>query len=158
MLNILHPNVEQSTHNTSRRKRHPEFRGPYQQDNVLHISAGAQTRLARFCLWFNMPLFWITAVLLVSEKPFPWLFDVLPWARYTDIIVICILLNILMLLTLTLGLTGAVGYELHWNPYFRAPSLRHVVSKEEEEEAMARVNREGGKQKVGAMVLIRGRL
>lgn len=57
-------------------------------------------------------------------------------------------------LTLTLGFTGAFGYELYWNPYFRAPSLRNKVS-EDEEAAMARVNREGGKQKFGAMVLIR---
>ena len=56
---------------------------------------------------------------------------------------------------LTLGFTGAFGYELYWNPYFRAPSLRDKVSKEEEA-AMARVNREGGQQKFGAMILVRG--
>jgi hypothetical protein len=60
-----------------------------------------------------------------------------------------------MALTLTQGLTGAFGYELYWNPYFRAPSLRNKVSKEEEA-VMATVNREGGKQKFGAMLLIRG--
>lgn len=40
-----------------------------------------------------------------------------------------------------------------WNPYFRAPSLRNVVGKEEEA-AMARTNREGGRQKFGVMLLI----
>jgi len=116
--------------------------------------AGTQTKLARFCLWLNMPVFWITVALLVSERPFPWLFDILPWSRYTDLIVICILVDIWMILTLTLGFTGAFGYELYWNPYFRAPSLRNKLS--EEEAAMARVNREGGQQKLGAMILIRG--
>jgi hypothetical protein len=43
----------------------------------------------------------------------------------------------------------------YWNPYFSTPSLRNKVSKEEEA-AMAKVNREGGQQKFGAMLLIRG--
>jgi hypothetical protein len=67
-------------------------------------------------MWINMPLFWTTVVLLVSERPVPWLFHVLPWSNYTDTIVICVLLDIWMILTLTLGFTGAIGYELYWNP------------------------------------------
>ena len=138
----------------TRTRRQPAFRGSHQDDNIFRKIVGVKTSLARFCLWLNMPLFWITFVLLVSEKPFPWLFDVLPWSRYTDLVVICVLVDIWGALTLTLGFPGAIGYELYWNPYFRAPSLRNVVSKEEEA-AMARVNNEGGQRKFGAMLLVR---
>lgn len=133
----------------------PTFRRPLRQDNIFRIWVGTKTRLARFCLWINMPLFCIASVLLVSGEPFPGLFNVLPWSQYTDLIVICVLLNVWMVLTLTLGFTSAVGYELYWNQYWRAPSLRNRVGNEEEA-AMARVNRESGKQKFGAMLLIRG--
>ena len=102
-----------------------------------------------------MPLFWATLVYLVSGGPFPWLFEVLPWSQSTDLIVTCVLLNVWMVTTLTLGFTGAIGYEMYWNPYWRAPSLRGHVGKEEEA-AMERVNRENGMQKFGAMLLIRG--
>lgn len=94
-------------------------------------------------------------ILLISEKLFPWLLDVLPWSNYTDKVITCVLLDIWMILKFTLGFTGGVGYEMYWNPYHRAPSLRNKISKDEEA-AMARVNREGGQQRPGAMFLIRG--
>jgi len=131
-----------------------DFRGPYQQDNVFSVFAGAQTRLTRFCLWFNLPLFVLTFVLLVKEKLGDWPYRVLPWSHFTNLVVVCVLVDVWMLLTFTLGFTGAIGYELYWNPYFRAPSLRGVVGREEEA-AMARVNREGGERKFAAGVLIR---
>lgn len=100
-------------------------------------------------------LFWSSLILLISEKLFPWLLDVLPWSNYTDKVITCVLLDIWMILKFTLGFTGGVGYEMYWNPYHRAPSLRNKISKDEEA-AMARVNREGGQQRPGAMFLIRG--
>ena len=105
-------------------KRQPTFRNPYQQNSIVRITVGAQTKVARFRLWLNMLLFWTMLILLVPEKPFLWLFDVLPWSSYTNTIVICILLDIWMVLTLTLSFTGTIGYEFYWDPYFRAPSLR----------------------------------
>lgn len=138
---------------TQKQRQPPTFRGPYQEDNVFNIFAGAQTRLARLCLWFNIPLFVLTVVLLVKEK-LDWPYQVLPWSPFANLIVVCVVVNVWMTLTFTLGFTGAIGYEMYWNPYFRAPSLRGVVGREEED-AMARVNREGGERKFAAGVLIR---
>lgn len=132
------------------------FPGPSPTDNILLIWSNLQTPLAQFLLWFNLPLFWTTVVLLVSEVPFPWLFDVLPWSEVTDLIVIIVFLDVWMLLTLTVGFTGALGYEAYWNPYLRAPSLRGRVGREEEAE-MARVGRVGGRRLFGAGWLIDGR-
>lgn len=103
----------------------------HQRESFLSMYIQLQSRLARLCLWINLPMFWLVTVSLftgnlgtiVRAHPHAVMGTWLVW----------------LFLTHFLG-TSAAFWELSWNPYIRCPSLKGKIAQWEEEQLMRENN------------------
>jgi hypothetical protein len=117
-----------------------QYRGPYQDDSTYAVICGLQTILARFLIWFNLPLCWFVGIAIATRHIDQWLASHFsgPEARVAIAFVVAYI--VYTVLSHTVAVFGAIGYELWWNPYARAPTLRGEVGRDEEV-AMVKENR-----------------
>lgn len=116
------------------------YRGPYQDDSTYAVICGLQTVLARFLIWFNLPLCWFVGIVIATRHIDPWLASHLPGPEATVAIMFVVTYIAYTFIAHTVAVFVAIGYELWWNPYARAPTLRGEVGREEEI-AMVKQNR-----------------
>ena len=116
------------------------YRGPYQDDSTYTVICGLKTVLARFLIWFNLPLCWFIGIAIATRHIDQWLEAHFSSSEAPVAITFVVLYVIYTVLAHTVLVFGAIGYELWWNPYARAPSLRGEVGREEEV-AMVKQNR-----------------
>lgn len=108
------------------------FRGPYQDDSTYAVICGLRTVLARFLIWFNIPLCWFVGITIATRHIDQWLSAHFSGSEATVAITFVVVYAIYTILAHTVAVFGAIGYELWWNPYARAPTLRGEVGREEE--------------------------
>jgi hypothetical protein len=116
------------------------YRGPYQDASTYTVICGLRTVLARFLIWFNLPLCWFVGIAIATRHIDQWLEAHFSGSEAPVAITFVVLYVIYTVLAHTVAVFGAIGYELWWNPYARAPTLRGVVGREEEV-AMVQQNR-----------------
>jgi len=116
------------------------YRGPYQDDSTYTVICGLRTVLARFLIWFNLPLCWFVGTAIATRHIDQWLEARFSGSEAPVAITFVVLYVIYTVLAHTVAVFGAIGYELWWNPYARAPTLRGEVGREEEV-AMVKQNR-----------------
>jgi len=103
----------------------------HKRESLLSIYTHLQTKLARLCLWINLPLFWLVTVTLCTGK-LRTIVRAHPHA---------VMGTYLALLVLTHSFAStAVLWELSWNPYFRCPSLKGKIDRWEQEQLMRENN------------------
>lgn len=117
-----------------------QHRGPYQDDSTYEVICGLQTVLARFLIWFNLPLCWFVGIVIATRHIDQWLNVNSSGSEATIAIAFIVIYIVYTVLAHTVAVFGAIGYELWWNPYARAPTLRGEVGREEEV-AMVKQNR-----------------
>jgi hypothetical protein len=108
------------------------YSGPHQDDSTYAVICGLRTIFARFLIWFNLPLCWFVGITIATRHIEQWLdahfFD----SESTVAITFVVIYIVYTILAHTVAVFAAIGYELWWNPYARAPTLRGEVGKEEE--------------------------
>ena len=117
-----------------------QYRGPYQDDSTYATICGLQTVLARFLIWFNLPLCWFAGIAIATRHIDQWLAAHFSGPEARVAIAFVATYIVYTVLAHTVAVFGAIGYELWWNPYARAPTLRGEVGREEEV-AMVKQNR-----------------
>lgn len=108
------------------------YLGPHQDDSTFAVICGLRTILARFLIWFNLPLCWIVGISIATRHIEQWLNAHFSGPESTVAITFVVVYMVYIVLSHTVAVFGAIGYELWWNPYARAPTLRGQVGKEEE--------------------------
>lgn len=116
------------------------YRGPDQDDSTYAVICGLQTVFARFLIWFNLPLCWFVGIAIATRHIDQWLAAHFSGSGTRVAIAFAATYVVYTLLAHTVAVFGAIWYELWWNPYARAPTLRGEVGKEEEV-AMVKENR-----------------
>jgi hypothetical protein len=116
------------------------FRGPDHDDSTYVVLCGLRTVLARLLIWFNLPLCWFVGITVATRYIEQWLKAHYSGTRSTAVIVFVVIYVVYAVLAHTVAVFGGIGWELWWNPYARAPTLRGEVGKEEEV-AMVKRNR-----------------
>ncbi|KAM0702876.1 hypothetical protein Q7P35_010308 [Cladosporium inversicolor] len=120
-------------------------RGPYQDDSTYAVICGLQTILARFLIWFNLPLCWFVGISIATRRIDQWLDAHFSGPEARVAIAFVATYIVCTILAHTVAVFIAIGYELWWNPYARAPTLRGEVGREEEV-AMVKQNRKIAKR------------
>ena len=115
-------------------------RGPYQDDSTYAVICGLQTVLSRFLIWFNLPLCWFVGIAIATRHIDQWLASHFSGPEARVAIAFVATYMVYTVLAHTVTVFGAIWYELWWNPYARAPTLRGEVGREEEV-AMVKQNR-----------------
>lgn len=121
------------------------YHGPYQDDSTYAVICGLRTVLARFLIWFNLPLCWFVGIFIATRHIDPWLASHFSGSETRVAIAFVATYIVYAVLSHTVVAFIAIGYELWWNPYARAPTLRGEVGKEEEV-AMVKQNRKIAKR------------
>lgn len=116
------------------------YRGPDQDDSTYEVICGLQTVLARFLIWFNLPLCWFVGIVIATRHIDQWLHAHFSGPEARVAIAFAATYIAYTVLAHTVAVFGAIWYELWWNPYARAPTLRGEVGREEEV-AMVKQNR-----------------
>ena len=116
------------------------YRGPDQDDSTYAVICGLQTVFARFLIWFNLPLCWFVGIVIATRHIDQWLSAHFSGPEARVAIAFAATYVVYAFLTHTVAVFGAIGYELWWNPYARAPTLRGEVGRQEEV-AMVKHNR-----------------
>ena len=117
-----------------------QYRGPYQDDSTYTVICGLRTVLARFLIWFNLPLCWFVGLTIATRHIDQWLDAHFSGSGATIAVTFVVTYIVYTFLSHTVAVFTAMGYELWWNPYARAPTLRGEVGREEEV-AMVKENR-----------------
>jgi hypothetical protein len=117
-----------------------QYRGPHQDDSTYAVICGLRTVLARFLIWFNLPLCWFVGIAIATRHIDQWLASHFSGSEARVAITFVVAYIVYAVLAHTVAVFAAVGYELWWNPYARAPTLRGEVGREEEV-AMVKENR-----------------
>ena len=120
-------------------------RGPYQDDSTYAVICGLQTVLSRFLIWFNLPLCWFVGIAIATRHIDQWLAAYFSGPEARVAITFVVTYIVYTVLAHTVAVFAAIGYELWWNPYARAPTLRGEVGREEEV-AMVKENRKIAKR------------
>lgn len=121
------------------------YRGPYQDDSTYAVICGLRTVLARFLIWFNLPLCWFVGIVVATRHIDKWLASHFSGSDARVAIAFVATYIVYTVLSHTVAVFVAIGYELWWNPYARAPTLRGEVGREEEV-AMVKQNRKIAKR------------
>lgn len=116
------------------------YRGPDQDDSTYAVICGLQTVFARFLIWFNLPLCWFVGIVIATRNVDQWLDAHFSGPEARVAIAFAATYIVYTVLSHTVAVFGAIWYELWWNPYARAPTLRGEVGREEEV-AMVKENR-----------------
>jgi len=116
------------------------YRGPDQDDSTYAVICGLQTVFARFLIWFNLPLCWFVGIVIATRHIDQWLAAHFSGPEARVAIAFVATYMVYTVLAHTVTVFGAIWYELWWNPYARAPTLRGEVGREEEV-AMVKQNR-----------------
>lgn len=116
------------------------YRGPDQDDSTYAVICGLQTVFARFLIWFNLPLCWFVGIVIATRHIDQWLAAHFSGPEARVAIAFVATYMVYTVLAHTVAVFGAIWYELWWNPYARAPTLRGEVGREEEV-AMVKQNR-----------------
>jgi hypothetical protein len=116
------------------------YRGPYQDDSTYVVICGLRTVLARFLIWFNLPLCCFVGIAIATRHIDQWLASHFSGSDARVAIAFVATYIVYAVLSHTVAVFVAVGYELWWNPYARAPTLRGELGREEEI-AMVKHNR-----------------
>jgi hypothetical protein len=121
------------------------YHGPYQNDSTHAVICGLRTVLARFLIWVNLPLCWFVGIVIATRHIDQWLASHFSGSDARVAITFVATYVVYTVLSHTAAVFCAVGYELWWNPYARAPTLRGEVGREEEI-AMVKQNRKIAKR------------
>ena len=116
------------------------YPGPYQDDSTYTVICGLRTVLARFLIWFNLPLCWFVGIGIATRHIDHWLASHFSGSEARVAITFVVTYIVYAVLTHTVAVFAAIWSELWWNPYARAPTLRGEVGREEEV-AMVKENR-----------------
>jgi hypothetical protein len=108
------------------------YSGPHQDDSTYAVICGLRTILARFLIWFNLPLCWFVGITIATRHIEQWLDAHFSGSESMVAITFVVIYIIYTILAHTVAVFAAIGYELWWNPYARAPTLRGEVGREEE--------------------------
>jgi hypothetical protein len=127
------------------------YRGPYQDDGTYTVVCGLRTVLARFLIWFNLPFCWFVGSAIATRHIDHWLNAHFSGSDATVAVTFVVTYIVYTILAHTVAVFGAIGYELWWNPYARAPTLRGEVGREEEV-AMVKQNRKIARQIVRTLL------
>jgi hypothetical protein len=124
-----------------------QYHGPCQDDSTYAVICGLRTVLARFLIWFNLPLCWFVGIVIATRHIDQWLALHFSGSDARVAITLVATFIVYTVLSHTVAVFFAIGYELWWNPYARAPTLRGEVGREEEV-AMVKQNRKIAKRMV----------
>lgn len=108
------------------------YHGPDQDDSTYAVICGLRTIFARFLVWFNLPLCWFVGIVIATRHIDQWLASHFSGSDARVAITFVAAYIVYAVLSHTVAVFVAVGYELWWNPYARAPTLRGEVGREEE--------------------------
>jgi hypothetical protein len=108
------------------------YRSPLQDDSTYAVICGLRTIFARFLIWFNLPLCWFIGITIATRHIERWLDAHFSGSESTVAITFVVIYIVYTVLAHTVAVFAAIGYELWWNPYARAPTLRGEVGREEE--------------------------
>jgi hypothetical protein len=108
------------------------YHGLHQDDSTYAVICGLRTIFARFLIWFNLPLCWFVGITIATGHIERWLDAHFSGSESTVAITFVVIYIGYTIFAHTAAVFAAIGYELWWNPYARAPTLRGEVGREEE--------------------------
>lgn len=118
-----------------------------QTDGTVTCLLNLRTLFARFLFWINLPFCWLGILLTLTGHVEAWR-SRMPADERFWISVACGIFGGWLVLSHTVGVFGAIAWELWWNPYVYHSGLRGKVRAEEEQQMLA-ANRNTAKRVFG---------